>query len=79
MRSKKSKPLTVAQKDDDHVPAKILATSIRDIGAAYRALDGAGLNRKCQLVLLSHSTGLSQATVTLVLNAMRDLERTYLK
>ncbi len=71
--------IKVTQRDHDHVPTELIAISIRDIGAGMKRIEGGLLNRKAITILLHHASGVSQKEIGRVLDAMKDLEKAYLK
>lgn len=65
--------------DKEKIPTEIIAQDIAAIAAAMKNINKGRLNTKGLLVILSHASGLAQKEVKVVLEAMRDLEKTYLK
>lgn len=72
-------PLKVTHKSDAEVPTEIIAENIVAIGAGMKKFRAGRLNDRALMLLLHHSSGVSQRSVQDVLNAMADLERVYLR
>ena len=60
-------------------PMEVMAQSIVDIAAAAKALATTPLKRSTVIMLIAHSSKTPQRTVRSVLDAMVELEATYLK
>lgn len=73
------KEVVVKQKDDDIVGSEVLATAIRNLGLAVRAMDKSGLSERAIVVLLSDVSGVSKTDIRTILHGLRSLEKTYLK
>lgn len=73
------KKLTVVQDAEKPVEQEVLAQAIIDISAAMRKLSAGKLNRKAIVVLLAHATKLRLFEITMVLDALEQLERDYCK
>ncbi len=54
-----------------------LADSIHRISAALEELRRSGLNEKAIIVLLVHKTKIGSRSIKTVIDAMRDLKKTY--
>jgi hypothetical protein len=61
------------------IPTEVLAQSILEISQGMARLRAGKLNEKALLLLLSHSSGVAQRDVKLVLWALDSLANTYLK
>lgn len=72
------KKLTVTQDAETPVEVSVLAKSIVDISQAAKRLTQSGLNRKAVIVLIAHSSGISQRDVRIVLEHMEYLQSAYL-
>lgn len=70
------KPVQVKQ---DETPTEVLAASIVAISQAARQMRAGRLNDKALVLLISHYSGESQRTVKLVLDAIENLEREYVR
>lgn len=68
----------VAVKNDD-TPIEVLAASIVDISRAAKSLLSSRLRHDTLIMLISHSSKVSQKNVKAVLESLTDLERRYLK
>lgn len=75
---KKPGKLTVIQPETP-IAVEILAQSIVDIGEGMRRINSSRLNRHALLVLLKSASGQSMSSIGSVLNALENLEATYLK
>lgn len=81
------KKVTVVQSKTDPIPTEVLATSIKSISDGIKKLRAGRLNDKALLLLIQHACpsvkkygpkpGMGE--VRAVLEAMENLERTYLK
>lgn len=69
--------MKVKENPADVVQPEVLASAIRDIGAAARKLAASGLNRKAVVVLVADASKVSRSTVGAVLDALATLERDY--
>lgn len=58
---------------------KDIAEGIVHVSKAMKELQSGRLSNKAVLVLLSHTSGLSQKDIIKVLNGLSDLEKIYLK
>lgn len=67
------------QEEADKRVADNIAQNISRLAAAATELSKGKFKRKTLLVLLAHSTGLSQGSVNCVLDALESLEDDYLK
>lgn len=79
MSAKKIKKPTVQVIRDAESVGHVFASEIRDISKAVRDFRNQQVKDKTILVLLAHSTGLSQTDCKRVLDALETLERDYLK
>lgn len=71
--------LTIKQNPEKKIPVEILAQHIQILAGVGKKLAGSRLKEKTILVLLQHSTGISQKDIKQVLDALSQLEKTYLK
>lgn len=71
-----SVPINV--KNDD-TPIEVLAASIVDISKAAKSLLSSRLRHDTLIMLIAHSSKVSQKNVKAVLDSLTDLERRYLK
>lgn len=69
--------MRVKENVDDVVQPEVLASAIRDIGAAAKKLAASGLNRKAIVLLVADSSKCSRGAVNAVLDALASLERDY--
>jgi hypothetical protein len=76
MPNQETKPIVL--KNDLEMPAEVLASEIEKVAKAAQQLLSSRLSRKALLVLLQHSTGLTQHDVGLVLDHAANLH-SYLK
>jgi len=67
----------VTTEEDGPIDREVLASSIRRIADAAKALQRQGMNRHAIVVLLVHSTKLPHKTVKMVLESIADLEHDY--
>lgn len=74
-----ARQVKVVQQEENPIPVEIMGQAIVDIGTAMKRISSSRLNRKCLVVLLAHSTDLPMSKVEYVLNALDQLEATYLK
>lgn len=79
MRNAKKAKVDVKQDSEEPIPTEILAKSIADLGAAVRGMNATRLKREVLIVLLSDMTKQSKRQVAITLNALDQLEETYLK
>jgi len=68
---------TEVENDDPTITAPILSSAIIAISSAVQKLSQSDLNRKAIVVLLKHSTGLTQYQIERVLNSLNDLKNDY--
>ena len=68
----------VQAKDVDQVPAQVIAQSIVKIAEGWDKINRSGLNMKAVLLLISHSSGVSQRDVKAVIYALNSLKADYL-
>jgi hypothetical protein len=71
------KKIIVKQDEQKPIPKEVLAKSIVEISAAFRALRASGINRRGIIALVAHSTKLGFGTIDTVLSALEDLRRDY--
>lgn len=64
---------------DSVIQAKKIADAVVHVSKAIKDLENGPLNQKALLVLLSHSSGLSQANIKKVLAGLSTLEEMYVK
>lgn len=76
MRTKK---VEVVQDFENPIPVKILAESIKSIAEGYRKLRASGLNDRAITVLLKDATGVPSIKIRMVMQALSQLDRLYLK
>lgn len=62
-----------------HEMVEEIASNIASLGRSVTALLSGRLKQKTLLILLAHSSSLSQNQVARVLEALKNLETTYLK
>lgn len=79
------KPTTIIQDESDHVPAEILATSIKAIAEGVRRLRSGPLNKRCLMLLIQHSAPTYRGgkriainDIEMVFDGIDNLERAYL-
>lgn len=77
--AKKPPMMIVDDTGDVAQVTEILARDIEAVAKAARSLTGSRLREDALILLLSHSSKLSQKAVKQVLDAMKDLDRKYLK
>ncbi len=78
MRNKK-KPEVRVVTNDEPLPIEILESSILDISKGMKAINKSRLKRDAIVLLISDVTRLSKSRVSIVLNALDQLEDLYLK
>lgn len=71
--------IKVIQNQDKPIPTEVMAENIRSISEGLRRVLSGQLNEKAIVLLISWSSQVSQAQVKKVLEAMAQLESTYLK
>lgn len=69
----------VVQKSIEHPVLEIVAQDIKALSEFGRSIQSSKLKQKAILVLLSHTTQLSQRDIKTVLDAIPLLEKEYLK
>ncbi len=74
-----TKKKTVQVVKDADAASHVFVSEIRDISKAVRAWRACELKDKTILVLLAHSSGLSQSDCKRVLDSLEALEKDYLK
>ena len=78
-RNKRIRGSKIEIPPDENIPTEILAEEIVRLSKAAQALKNSRLTKRAILVLLKDSTGMSFAQIKLVLEALEDLEKTYVK
>lgn len=68
----------VQAENQEPVAAQVIAQSIVKIADGWQRMNTSGLSMKAILLLLSHSSGVSQRDVKAVLYAMNSLKQDYL-
>lgn len=58
---------------------KAIADAVVHVSASMKELEKSALNEKTLLILLSHSTGMSQKAIKKVLVGLSELEEVYVK
>lgn len=71
--------IKVVQKSPEHPVLEIVAQDIKAISNLGRQINTSRLNQKAVIILLAHMTQLPQNTIRMVLDALPQLERQYLK
>lgn len=56
-----------------------LANAIIKLGDAVRKLDKSGMNKRAIIILLHHTTNMSQKNIALILDAIPKLQKTFCK
>lgn len=69
--------INVVQPEGEEIHVDVLAEAIVKISAEMARINDSRLNRKALLVLLSHSTGLTQRDVANVVDSLASLETMY--
>jgi len=78
-RAKAAKPEPTITVKDDGTPTEVLASAIVDISKAAKSLLSSRLRHDTLIMLIAHSSKVSQKNVKAVLDSLTDLERRYLK
>lgn len=68
----------VQAKDEEQIPAQVIAQSIVKIAEGWDKINRSGLNMKAVLLLISHSSRVPQRHVKAVLYALDSLKKDYL-
>lgn len=71
-----NKPVVVKQ---DETPTEVMSAAIVEISKAVRQMRAGRLNDKALVLLIAHYSGEPQRTVKVVLNAIENLEREYVR
>jgi len=69
----------VIVKQDSDEAVEVLASGIQQIAESVERLRSGRLKEKALLVLISHASGQSQATVRAVLDGMQSIRQQFLK
>lgn len=73
------KARVVQDKDKPEVPAEVLAQSIETIAIGFRKLSATRLNRRGLMLLIKDASGVGMSEIELVLSAVENLDKRYLK
>lgn len=73
------KKLIVVQKEDDPIPAEVIAQAIIDIGDSMKKLSETRLKRSAIVALIHDKSKINKTVIEIVLNNLEQLEDTWLK
>lgn len=73
------KKVSIKQNPEAEIPLEIMAEHIEKLSRFGQQIKSSRLKQKTIAILLSHATGLSQAKINDVLDALPQLEKLYLK
>jgi len=75
----KTKTITVKTNEENPEPTEIIAQAIIDIAAGMKKINEGRLGRHALIVLIKDRSGVSQTNIKLVLDAITDLKRAYIR
>lgn len=75
----KKQKIEVENTEENQVPAKVLASSIEEIGRAMKKLSSTRLSRDAVVALIKDKTGHTKLTINIILNNLEQLEEIWLK
>lgn len=73
------KKVIVKQNEQNPIPAEVIASEISAIAKAMRILSTSKLKREAIVTLIKDKSGISKATIELVMNNLESLDTTWLK